>query len=96
MQKFKQLLASHIERSEKIDDMILRVKHLENESEKIDDMILRVKDLEDELKIVQSDLDGAAMNSKQIKEELTKQCKEHHETIKHYLERESFINVTMK
>ena len=68
VQDFKQLLASHIEKS--------------------DIIILKVKDLEDELKVAQSELDRAAMNSKQIKEELTKQCKEHHEIIKQYLEKE--------
>ena len=56
--------------------------------EKIDGLMSRVKDLEDELKVAQSELDRAAMNSKQIKEELTKQCKEHHETIKRYLKKE--------
>ena len=68
VQDFKQLLASHIEKS--------------------DIIILKVKDLEDELKVAQSELDRAAMNSKQIKEELTKQCKEHHEIIKQCLEKE--------
>ena len=56
--------------------------------EESDIIILKVKDLEDELKVVQSELYRAAMNSKQIKEELTEQCKEHHEMIKQHLKKE--------
>ena len=65
----------------------LLASHCEG-SEKIDRLISTVKNLEDELKVAQSELDRAVMSSKQIKEELAEQCKEHHEMIKQHLKKE--------
>ena len=72
-----------------IQDVKQWLASLSERREKINGLMSRVKDLEDELKVAQRELlDRAAVNSKQIKEELTEQCKEHHEMIKQYLEKE--------
>lgn len=74
----------------KLQNVKQQLALLPETNKKINDIISRIKILEDGLEVIQFDLDGLAINGKQIKEELVKLCKEQHETTQQNLEKEIY------